>query len=174
VLKKMTTEAYIGIGSNLADPTQQVIDVLRRLDLIHQTHLLSHSSLYQTEAISDIPQEDYINAVACLQTELSPIELLLELQAIEYAFYRRRSDEAQWAPRTMDLDIILYGDLRQHDTHLTLPHAHMHERLFVLQPLREIAGDLYIPGLGSVDYLIAHAPHMRIQRLAATDKLELH
>jgi 2-amino-4-hydroxy-6-hydroxymethyldihydropteridine diphosphokinase len=158
-------KTYIGIGSNLADPKQQVIDVIPQLGLIRNTQLLQHSSLYQTEAISDIEQEDYINAVACLETTLSPTDLLLELQAIEYAFYRQRSDDLKWAPRTMDLDILLYGELRMNDTHLTIPHAEMQNRLFVLQPLREISGDIYIAGRGSIDYMIQHAPPMRIIRL---------
>jgi 2-amino-4-hydroxy-6-hydroxymethyldihydropteridine diphosphokinase len=158
-------KTYIGIGSNLADPRQQVIDVIPHLGQIRDTQLLQHSSLYQTEAISEIEQEDYINAVACLQTTLKPTELLLELQAIEQAFYRQRPVNLKWAPRTMDLDILLYGELRMNDTHLTIPHAEMQNRLFVLQPLREITGDLYIPGLGSVDYMIQHAPPMRINRL---------
>ncbi len=158
-------KAYIGIGSNLADPRQQVIDAFSYLDQVRDSQLLQHSSLYQTEAISDIEQEDYINAVACLKTTLKPTELLLELQAIEQAFYRQRSAGLKWAPRTMDLDILLYGELHMNDTHLTIPHAEMQNRLFVLQPLREISGDLYIAGLGSVDYMIKHAPPMRINRL---------
>jgi 2-amino-4-hydroxy-6-hydroxymethyldihydropteridine diphosphokinase len=160
-----TVKAYIGIGSNLADPRQQVMDVFSYLDQIRDSQLLQHSSLYQTEAISDIEQEDYINAVACLQTTLKPTELLLELQAIEQAFYRQRFEGLKWAPRTMDLDILLYGELRMNDTHLTIPHAEMQNRLFVLQPLREISGDIYIAGLGSIDYMIKHAPPMRINRL---------
>ena len=99
-------KAYIGIGSNLADPQQQVVDVLPHLNQIRETRLISHSSLYQSAAVSDIPQEDYINAIACLATRLQPMALLLELQSIEYAFYRQRSDDLKWAPRTMDLDII--------------------------------------------------------------------
>jgi 2-amino-4-hydroxy-6-hydroxymethyldihydropteridine diphosphokinase len=158
-------KTYIGIGSNLADPRQQVIDVFPYLDQIRDSQLLKHSSLYQTEAISDIEQEDYINAVACLQTTLQPTELLLELQAIEQAFYRQRYEGLKWTPRTMDLDILLYGELQMNDTHLTIPHPEMKNRLFVLQPLREISGDIYIAGLGSVDYMIKHAPPMRINRL---------
>lgn len=158
-------KAYIGIGSNLADPVQLVMDVLPHLNRIKQTRLLNCSSLYQSAAISDIPQEDYINAVACLKTRLQPISLLLELQAIEYAFYRQRSDELKWAPRTMDLDIILFGNKQQNDSHLCIPHAEMENRLFVLLPLEEIAGDLYIPGLDSISYLIQQAPALGINRL---------
>ena len=158
-------EVYIGIGSNLADPRQQVIDVLPHLNQIKQTRLLRHSSLYQSAAVSDIEQEDYINAVACLATRLQPMELLLELQAIEYAFYRQRSNKLKWAPRTMDLDIILFGNIHQNDSHLCIPHREMQNRIFVLLPLQEIAGERYIPGLGSISYLIQHAPALRIHRL---------
>ena len=156
---------YIGIGSNLAGPQQQVIDVLPLLGQIRESHLVSHSSLYQSAAVSDIPQEDYINSIACLTTKLQPMELLLELQSIEYAFYRQRSDDLKWAPRTMDLDIILFGNIQQNDSHLCIPHAEIKNRLFVLQPLLEVAGDIYIPGLGSISYLIKQTPALRINRL---------
>ncbi len=159
------TRVYIGIGSNLADPRQQVVDVLPLLDGIRDSRLMSCSSLYQTEPVSDIEQDDYINAVAGLDTGLTPVDLLLELQAIEYACYRRRDQESKTAPRTMDLDIILFGNLTQNDSHLCLPHPQLAQRLFVLEPLREIAGDLYVPGLGSITYLINQAPPMRIERL---------
>jgi len=164
-MQQAAVKTYIGIGSNLADPKQQVIDVLPHLNQINQTRLVQHSSLYQSAAVSEIEQEDYINAIACLETRLTPEQLLLELQAIEHAFYRQRSDELKWAPRTMDLDIILYGNQRQQDSHLSIPHEQMQNRLFVLQPLLEIAGDLYIPGLGSLSYLIQHAPPLRIEKL---------
>ena len=157
---------YIGIGSNLADPYQQVVDVVPRLAAIRACRMIDCSSLYRTEPVSDIPQEDFINAVACLDTDQEPLDMLLELQAIEYAFYRQRDPRKKWAPRTMDLDIILFGSRKSEDSYLTLPHPEMHKRMFVLQPLREIAGDLYIPGLGSIDYLIGHAPPMRVDRVA--------
>ncbi len=157
---------YIGIGSNLADPYQQVVDVVPRLAAIRASRMLACSSLYRTEPVSDIPQEDFINAVACLETDQGPLDMLLELQAIEHAFYRQRDAGKKWAPRTMDLDIILFGSRQSDDSYLTLPHPEMHKRLFVLQPLREIAGDLYVPTLGSIDYLIDHAPAMRVERVA--------
>jgi len=157
--------AYIGIGSNLGDPVQQVRDVLPNLNCIRDCSLLASSSLYRSEAVSDIRQDDFINAVACVQTSLSPTQLLLELQAIEHAFYRQRDPEQKWGPRTMDLDILLFGQQQLKDSHLTIPHPQMQNRLFVLQPLHEIAGDLYIPRLGSLSYLIDNAPQMRIQRL---------
>ena len=164
-MQNQQVKVYIGIGSNLADPKQQVLDVLPHLNRISNSHLEKHSSLYQSAAVSEIEQEDYINAMACLSTTLQPLELLLELQAIEYAFYRQRTDELKWAPRTMDLDIILFGNIVQNDSHLCIPHKEMQHRLFVLQPLLEIAGDLYIPGLGSISYLINQAPSLRINQL---------
>jgi 2-amino-4-hydroxy-6-hydroxymethyldihydropteridine diphosphokinase len=163
-MKKVRT--YIGIGSNLGDPRQQVVDALKHLGQIRNTSLEATSSLYLTEPVGDIPQDDYINAVVCLLTSLSPTELLLELQAIEHAFYRQRVQGQQWAPRSMDLDIILYDTLHLQDSHLTIPHPEMQNRLFVLQPLQEIAGDLYIPTLGSLQYMIQQAPATRIEKLA--------
>ena len=158
-------KTYIGIGSNLGDPRQQVIDVIPRLEQIRDCSLVAVSSLYQSAALGDPQQQDYINAVACLSTSLSPTLLLLELQAIEHAFYRQRIEGRKWAPRSMDLDIILYGNLQQRDSHLSIPHPEMQHRLFVLQPLKEIAGDLYIPTLGSLEYLIQQAPDLPIQKL---------
>ena len=164
-LLEQAVKTYIGIGSNLADPIQQVIDVLPHLGQIRQTELVAYSSLYQSAAVSQIEQEDYINAIACLETRLTPEQLLLELQSIEYAFYRQRSSELKWAPRTMDLDIILFGNLQQKDSHLCIPHEHMQNRLFVLLPLQEIVGEIYLPGLGSLSYLIQNAAPLRIEKL---------
>ena len=124
-----------------------------------------YSGFYQSEAVSEIKQDDYINAVAKLSTGLEPFELLLELEAIEHAFYRQRTPGVKDEPRTMDLDILLYDNLFHTDSHLTLPHPQMHQRLFVLLPLKEVAGDMYIAGLGSLDYLIEQAPPLRIKRL---------
>lgn len=157
-------KVYIGVGSNMADPHQQVEDAMGALAGIRDSKLLEQSSLYRTEPVSDIPQEDFINAVACLETSLIPAELLLELQAIEEAFYRKRDDRKD-APRTLDLDIIMFGKIASSDSHLTLPHPRFHERLFVLLPLLEIAGDIYVPGYGSLGFLIEQAPMYGIERL---------
>ncbi len=156
---------YIGIGSNLGDPLQQVIDVFPLLDGMRDSRLCAHSSLYRSAAVSDIAQADYINAVAAIDTALTPVECLLELQAIEQAFYRQRDPDIHWGPRTMDLDILLFGAEQWQDSHLTIPHPEMKNRRFVLEPLLEIAGDLYLPGLGSLSYLIEHAPPLQMQRL---------
>ena len=161
------SKTYIGIGSNLGEPLQQVIDVIPHLGRIRDSKLLAHSSLYQSAPVSDIEQADYINAVACLQTDLTPFQLLLELQAIEQAFYRQRDDNIHWGPRSMDLDILLFDAIQMHDSHLTLPHPEIQNRRFVLEPLLEIAGDLYLPGLGSLSYLLEHAPPLRMTRIVA-------
>lgn len=150
--------AYIGIGGNIGDSlniVQQAIECLTRLP---KTSLTKQSSLYRSEPVSDIPQDDYVNAVVALETSLQPMDLLLELQAIEQAFYRQRNPKSKWAPRTLDLDIILFGSRCIDDSHLKVPHPEMHNRLFVLKPLYEICGDLYIPGLGSLQFLINNAP----------------
>lgn len=154
---------YIGIGSNIGDSRNIVIAAIECLANITGVELIKHSSLYLSEAVSDIPQDDYINAVVEIKTGLSPFDLLLELQAIEHAFYRERDEKLKWAPRTLDLDIILFGPLKINDSHLTIPHPEMHNRLFVLLPLLEVAGDLYISGLGSVSYLVSHAPSIEIR-----------
>jgi 2-amino-4-hydroxy-6-hydroxymethyldihydropteridine diphosphokinase len=156
---------YIGIGSNLGEPVQQVIDVLPLLDGITSTCLRTHSSLYKTAALSDIEQKDYINAVARLETSLTPTALLLELQAIEQAFYRQRDEHIKWGPRTMDLDILLFDALQMNDSHLILPHPEIQNRRFVLEPLLEIARDIYLPGLGSLSYLLTQAPPLRVRKL---------
>lgn len=155
-------DIYIGIGSNLGDSIAIVHDAINHLAKISKTGLTKSSSLYRSEPVGDIQQDDYINAVVELKTGLTPTDLLLELQAIEHAFCRQRDPELRWGPRTLDLDIILYGDRIIGDSHLTVPHPEMHNRLFVLEPLLEITGERFIPGLGSLEYLIANAPVIKM------------
>lgn len=155
-------EVYVGIGSNIGDSLIIVPEAIKCLGRISSTNLIKQSSLYRSEPISDIPQDDYVNAVVSLETSLQPLELLLELQAIEQAFYRQRDPKLKWAPRTLDLDIILFGSRKIDDSHLQIPHPEMQNRLFVLKPLYEISGDLYISGLGSLQYLINQAPHIEV------------
>ena len=130
--------------------------------------LIARSSLYRTEAVSDIEQDDYINAMVKVETQLQPMALLLELQSIENAYYRQRQPSQRWAPRTLDLDIILFGEQQFDDTHLTVPHAEFSKRLFVLQPLLEIDGDgdRFFPGLeNNLSRLIVQAPSIRMEKL---------
>jgi len=153
---------HIGIGSNIGDSITIVNEAIACLGRLANTSLEARSGLYRSEAVSEIEQDDYINAVARLSTSLEPTGLLLELQAIEQAFYRQRDPDQRWGPRTLDLDIILYGSRQISDSHLTIPHREMQNRLFVLQPLLEISGDLYIPELGSLQHLIDRAPDIAI------------
>ena len=161
-----TEEVFIGLGSNIGDSTTIIEQALSALDNVTQCSLRGRSSLYRSAALGDIPQDDYINAVARIDTSLEPMALLLELQAIEQAYYRRRDQEQRWAPRTLDLDIILFGNRNIADSHLTVPHPGLAERRFVLEPMFEIDGDRFIPGHGSLRYLIDHAPAIAMQKLA--------
>jgi len=134
------TVAYVGIGSNLGDPREHVLKALGELDRLPHTRLVKKSSLYRSAPIGHADQPDFINAVAQLETGLPAERLLAELQAVEARHGRQRSFPN--APRTLDLDILLFGNATMHSTALTLPHPRMHERAFVLKPLLEIAPEL--------------------------------
>lgn len=143
--------AFIGIGANLGDARANVVDALARLDALPGCRLVSSSSLWRTAPI-DSSGNDYINAVALLETSLDAHSLLAALQAIETAHGRERPYRN--APRTLDLDLLLYGDQVIDTPALTVPHPRMHERAFVLAPLLEIARDALIPGRGrAADWL---------------------
>ena len=158
-------EVFIGIGSNLGDSVTIVEEAIGAIGAIQQCELRGKSSLYRSAALGDIPQDDYINAVVKIETGLEPLALLLELQAIEHAYYRNRDDETRWGPRTLDLDIILFGNRVFEDSHLTIPHPEFSQRLFVLTPMLEIDGDRFIPGFGSLSYLILQAPALAMEKL---------
>ena len=163
-----TEEVFIALGSNIGDSETIVEQAMQALGNINRCSLRAGSSLYRSAAVSDIPQDDYINAVGLLDTSLEPMDLLLEMQAIEHAYYRRRDQEERWAPRTLDLDIILFGDRSMDDSHLVIPHPRFAERLFVLEPMFEIEGDRFIPGYGSLRYLIDNAPAIALEKLAGS------
>ena len=138
--------AYIALGSNLDTPKCQIDSAFFELGKLPETHLLACSSLYLSAPISDIVQPDYVNAVALLETLLDPAALLDCLLRVEGSHGRVRT--VRNAPRTLDLDILLYNDLILSDAHLVIPHPRMHERRFVLCPLLEIEPACIIPGLG--------------------------
>ncbi|MCC6202050.1 MAG: 2-amino-4-hydroxy-6-hydroxymethyldihydropteridine diphosphokinase [Gammaproteobacteria bacterium] len=151
--------AYIGVGSNLADPVRQVRAALVALGGLKQTRLLRCSSLYVSAPLGPAEQPDYINAVAAIATELDPEALLTQLQDLERAAGRIRApDGLRWGPRVLDLDLLLYGMLRQRSATLTLPHPGIGQRAFVLRPLLEIAPDLTIPGLSPLEQLLQQCP----------------
>jgi 2-amino-4-hydroxy-6-hydroxymethyldihydropteridine diphosphokinase len=134
------TLAYVGIGSNLQEPASQVRGAFDELARLPQTRLTARSSLYRSAPLGYTTQADFVNAVAALDTGLSAGELLAELQKIEVRHGRERSFAN--APRTLDLDLLLFGDERIVTHDLVVPHPRMHERAFVLQPLLEIAPQL--------------------------------
>ncbi len=138
--------AFIGLGSNLSDPCNQVLRAMQALDGLPQTRVLARSSLYRSAPIGFLQQPDFINAVAQLETALSPRALLDALLELEHE--RGRTREFLNAPRIIDLDVLLYDDLQHHEHGLTIPHPQMHRRAFVLRPLLEIAADCVIPGVG--------------------------
>ncbi len=129
---------YIGLGSNLAEPRQQLRNALDALENIPSSRLADVSSLYVSDPLGPPDQPRYYNAVAVLDTSLAPLALLDALQAIEQAQGRERKAE-RWGPRTVDLDILLFGDRVLAEPRLTVPHYHLHARPFVLYPLAEVA-----------------------------------
>ena len=130
------TVAYVGIGSNLGDPRAQVLSAFNELDRLPHTRVVKKSSLYRTAPMGHADQPDFINAVAQLETGLPAERLLAELQEVEQRHGRQRSFPN--APRTLDLDILLFGNAALRSSALTVPHPRMHERAFVLKPLLEI------------------------------------
>ncbi len=157
--------AYVALGSNLDDPAAQVRAGARALDKLPGTHLVRCSSLYRTAPVGVTDQPDFINAVCALDTSTPAGALMQALLDIERAHGRQRSIPG--GPRTLDLDLLLYGELTCHEPGLTLPHPRLHERAFVLYPLSEIAPGLGIPGHGRVETLLAGCAGQMIERLSA-------
>ena len=156
-------EAFVALGANLENPVLQVTQALSELDAIEGTHVLAASSLYRTAPVGYADQPDFINAVARLETGLSPRALLDALHLIEDRHARQRS--MRNAPRTLDLDLLLYGMLVMREEDLTLPHPRMHERAFVLMPLAEIAPDVSVPGHESASRLLAQVDRGGVEKL---------
>jgi 2-amino-4-hydroxy-6-hydroxymethyldihydropteridine diphosphokinase len=156
--------AYIGIGANLGDAQASVRQAITALTQLTASQLISHSALYRS-APFEADGGDYINAVAAISTVLSPLQLLAALQAIEQAFGRERP--YFHAPRTLDLDLLLYGDQCIATPTLTVPHPGITLRAFVLLPLLEIAPSLVIPAAGPAQQYAAALAGQRIQRLDA-------
>lgn len=140
------TIAFIALGSNLQSPQQQVLNALEALKRLPQTTLLQHSSLYKTAPLGYDNQPDFINAVAKVETDLTPHALLDAILAVEQTFGRERPFPN--APRILDLDLLLYGSEQINTATLTVPHPRMHERAFVMLPLAEIAPDISIGAHG--------------------------
>jgi 2-amino-4-hydroxy-6-hydroxymethyldihydropteridine diphosphokinase len=154
--------AWIGLGSNLDDPRKQVNTALAELDRLSQSRLLACSGLYRSAPMGPQDQPDYINAVASMETALSAEALLDALQTIEQA--HRRVHREHWGPRTLDLDILLYGDEVIDTPRLKVPHPGMAGRNFVLVPLAELAPRLSVPGLGEVQALLSAVSDEGLER----------
>ena len=157
------TLAYVALGSNLGDPRQQVLDAIAALARLADTRLLRRSALYRTPPWGVLEQPPFINAVAELDTGLSPRALLQALLAIEQRAGRVRAERN--GPRTLDLDLLHVEGVRLDSPELTLPHPRMAERAFVLVPLHDLAPALSVPGLGTVAGLLARIDPAGCERL---------
>ena len=158
---------YVGIGSNLDNPLGQVNQAVSRLDQLPECTVTAVSPWYGSTPVGGEPdQPDYVNGVVCLKTTRQPNDLLTALQAIEYAQGRKR--ETRWGARTLDLDILLYGNLVTTDPQLTIPHPRLSIRPFVLYPLADIAPKLVLPGGVTVASLLAGLDTAGIWRLPTT------
>lgn len=155
--------AYIGLGSNLADPQQQLRSALEALGRLPASQLAGVSAFYASDSLSP-GQPRYTNAVAALDSSLPALALLDALQAIEAEQGRERKE--RWGPRTLDLDILLYGDQVLDEPRLTVPHYHMHARPFVLYPLAELVPtDFCLPDQRPLSRLLAECPFVGLERL---------
>jgi 2-amino-4-hydroxy-6-hydroxymethyldihydropteridine diphosphokinase len=142
------TRAYVGVGSNLGDREGTIRAAIDGLPGV-----VAVSKLRETEPVGPVEQPTFLNGAVALETELSPRELLDLLLAVERGLGRERRE--RWGPRTIDLDLLLYGDRTVDEPGLTLPHPRLHERRFALEPLAELDPELEIPGRGRVTTLLA-------------------
>ncbi len=160
------TLAFVGLGSNLAHPRRQLARAVRAIARLPRISIVAVSPNYASAPIgSDAPQPDYLNAVVAMRTVLGPRALLAALHAIERRQHRRReAEQRRNAPRTLDLDLLLYGRRRIRLPGLTVPHPRMHERAFVLRPLADVAAAATIPGRGLARRLLVNVRDQRISR----------
>ncbi len=157
------TIAYVGLGSNLDEPENQVEQALAELDRLPHSRLVGRSSLYRSAPLGFAGQPQFVNAVARLETGLPAERLLSDLQDIESRHGRTRSFAN--APRTLDLDLLLFEKLQLKTPRLTVPHPRMHERAFVLKPLVEISPEVSIPGLGPAKDFLEKVANQPVEKL---------
>lgn len=148
---------YIGLGANLVEPVAQLQAAVTALGQLPETELVQVSRFYSSKPMGPQDQPDYVNAVAALNTRLTPLALLHALQQIELAHGRQRKAE-RWGPRTLDLDILLFGMQQVDHPELTVPHYGMRVREFVLYPLAELAPDLILPDGVALNSLLQQVP----------------
>lgn len=163
----MSAIAYIGLGSNLDQPIQQLLTAYQELANLPETTFLAGSSLYSSKPVGPQDQPDFVNAVVKLETKLSAIALLDALQALEQQHQRVRL--RHWGPRTLDLDLLLYDQQQIALPRLSVPHPQMHLRGFVLLPLAEISPEIVIPGKGSITTILSNIAIDDLQILLKTE-----
>jgi 2-amino-4-hydroxy-6-hydroxymethyldihydropteridine diphosphokinase len=155
------TRAFVGLGSNLGDREATILQALAGLQAEPELHVVHVSTLRETEPVGYLDQPQFLNGVVELETELPARDLLTRLLAIERQLGRTRGDGPPLGPRTIDLDLLLYGDEIIAQGGLQVPHPRMHERRFVLEPLAEVAPGLVVPGHGPVETLLAELESRR-------------
>ena len=158
------TIAFLGLGSNLDSPLDQLFNAVKAIETIPSTSLIQTSSFYKNRPVGPQDQPDFLNAVVSIDTGLTPDKLLDHLQNIELQQGRTRN--IRWGARTLDLDILLFGSEIIKSARLVIPHPEMHKRAFVLQPLYEIAPDLVIPGQGPLKKLVQNINPDDLQKLS--------
>lgn len=160
------TVCYIGLGSNLGQPLNQLKSAKKAINLMSMTSVIAASSIYKSQALTldDLPQNDYLNAVLKIDTALTAQALLDELQKLEHAQGRVR--QKRWGARTIDLDILLFADEVIQTDRLWLPHKELENRRFVLLPLQQIAGNIHISGSVTINQLVKNTEHQVLEKVA--------
>lgn len=163
----MKTDAFIGLGSNLKEPAAQLARAVAELAALPKTTLVAQSPFYTSSPVGPQDQPDFVNGAAWISTELGPHALLDQLQAIEQAHGRERLQH--WGPRTLDLDLLIFGNHKLDDERLTVPHRELHNRDFALQPLLDLKPDLTLPDGAEIATLRAQCPDNRLRKLPPPD-----
>ncbi|SFR51253.1 2-amino-4-hydroxy-6-hydroxymethyldihydropteridinediphosphokinase [Marinobacter gudaonensis] len=163
----MMTDVFIGLGSNLKEPAAQLARAVAELASLPDCTLVAQSPFYASRPVGPQDQPDFINGAVWLKTALSPHQLLDQLQAIEQAHGRERLQH--WGPRTLDLDILLFGNLTLNDERLTVPHRELANRDFALQPLLDLKPDLHMPDGKAIAELRRQCPDNRLRKLPPAD-----
>ena len=163
----LKTTAYLGLGSNLSNPVEQLKTALNAISELPQTQLIKSSSFYGSKPLGPQDQPDFVNAVCKIQTELSPLVLLKAVQKIEQE--QGRVKKRHWGERLIDIDILLYGEQCIEEENLSIPHLQMSVRDFVLVPLAEISPGLVIPNKGEVNTLLSKLEKSYLIALAVSD-----
>ena len=164
-MRRPETRTYIGLGSNLQEPLKQIQQAFRSLAMLPGSCLVGRSRTYISDPVGPPDQPRFVNAAAALDTRLGPDKLLAALQGIEQRQGRVRSEH--WGPRTLDLDLLVYGDRVIDGPHLQVPHPQLHRRAFVLVPLCDLDPTLEIPGRGRADVLLARLDATGVRLLDA-------